>query len=269
MQLYQIDAFTDQPFHGNPACVCILDQPQDDAWMQSLSAEMNLSETAFVLKQSNGFGLRWFTPTKEVSLCGHATLASAHILWEDGCVPPAEKIEFHTLSGLLTIRKDGPWIEMDFPARLVSPADPNSELNQALGITPTHTSKRTVEKGAAYLLEVETEEIVRTMMPDFARLLATDARTVIVTSRSGDAAYDFVSRFFGPAIGINEDPVTGSAHCYLAPYWSARLNKHSLLGLQVSKRAGVVGCEWKGERILLRGQAVTIFKGELLGSGTL
>jgi len=263
MNIYQIDAFTDQPFHGNPACVCILDQPHSDAWMQALSAEMNLSETAFLLKQPDGFGLRWFTPTKEVSLCGHATLASAHILWEDGHVPHTEKIEFHTQSGLLTIRKNGPWTEMDFPTRLVSPADPNPELNQALGITPIHTSKRPLEKGATYLLEVETEEVVRAMAPDFARLLVTDARTVIVTSRSRDSAYDFVSRFFGPAIGINEDPVTGSAHCYLAPYWGARLNKQILLGLQVSKRQGLVGCQWQNERVLLRGQAVTIFKGYL------
>ena len=263
MKIYQVDAFTDQPFKGNPACVCILDQARPDSWMQSLAQEMNLSETAFVLKRENGFDLRWFTPKKEVSLCGHATLATAHILWEDRYLKPTEEARFNTQSGLLTARKDGVWIELDFPARFVVSAEENPDLNQALGVTPQYTNKSSAATGDRYLVEVESEELVRTLTPDFDALAVTNARAVIVTSIAHAREYDFVSRYFAPAVGINEDPVTGSAHCYLATYWGTKLNKRTLTGFQASARTGIVQCSWQGERVLLRGKAITIFKGEL------
>lgn len=264
MKIYQVDSFTDQPFKGNPAGVCVLDAERTDAWMQSLAAEMNLSETAFVRPTTDGFSLRWFTPTKEVSLCGHATLATAHILWARQILQPEQQARFHTLSGLLTASKDGSWIEMDFPAKEVSVVENNPQLNAALGITPICTSQITHDRGTLYLLEVEAEESVRQLAPDFGQLAAIGARAVIVTSRSRTPGYDFVSRFFAPLIGINEDPVTGSAHCYLAPYWETRLGRRPLVGFQVSARTGIVRCHWQGDRVLLRGQAVTVFEGELL-----
>ena len=263
MKIYQVDAFTDQPFKGNPACVCVLDQAHPDSWMQSLAQEMNLSETAFVLTCENGFDLRWFTPKKEVSLCGHATLATAHILWEDQYLTPTEEARFNTQSGLLTAKKDGAWIELDFPARFVVAGEENSELNQALGVVAKSTSKSTTTQGNLYLIEVESEEIVRALTPDFRAMVATNARGVIVTSIAHAQEYDFVSRYFAPAVGINEDPVTGSAHCYLATYWGTKLNKRTCTGFQASARTGIVKCCWKEERVLLRGKAVTIFKGEL------
>jgi PhzF family phenazine biosynthesis protein len=264
MKLFQVDAFADQPFQGNPACVFLMDGSRPDTWMQSLASEMNLSETAFLLKQSQGYSLRWFTPRKEVSLCGHATLAAAHILWEEGILQPDEEIVFNTLSGPLQVRRDRDWILMDFPARYVVAADENPQINQALGIRPTRTSRFSSAKGDLYLLEFEGEKIVREIEPDFERLLVSGARIVIVTSRSQSPEYDFVSRYFAPAIGINEDPVTGSAHCYLAPYWGARLKNRTLVGFQVSERKGTVGCTWVGDRVLLRGKAVTILRGDLL-----
>lgn len=264
MKIYQVDAFTDQAFRGNPACVCILDQTQPESWMQSLSAEINLSETAYLLKQVEGYQLRWFTPKREVSLCGHATLATAHILWTEGYLGADEAVHFNTQSGLLTARfKDG-WIELDFPARFAVSAETNPALNQALGLTPLHTAKKDSPQGDYYLLEVESEEMVKQLTPDFARLAQVGLRSVIVTSRSQTQGYDFVSRYFAPGVGVNEDPVTGSAHCYLAPYWGKKLGKTKLVGMQVSARTGLVGCDWQAERVILKGQAVTIFRGDLL-----
>jgi PhzF family phenazine biosynthesis protein len=264
MKLYQVDAFTDQAFKGNPACVCILDEIRPDAWMMSLSAEMNLSETAFLLKQPGGYNLRWFTPKKEVQLCGHATLATAYILWSEGYLRPDEEACFDTKSGLLTAKLSNGWIEMDFPTCYIEPGEPNLALNQALGLTPICTSKKEVPQGDYYLLEAGGEEIVRKLIPDFAALSKLGIRAALVTSRAQAMEYDFVSRYFAPGVGVNEDPVTGSAHCYLAPYWGKKLNKSKLAGLQVSARSGLVGCEWKDERVILKGQAVTVFKGELL-----
>jgi PhzF family phenazine biosynthesis protein len=263
MRIYQVDAFTDQPFKGNPAAVCILDAARPDAWMQALAAEMNLSETAFPLKQGEGYALRWFTPKQEVRLCGHATLATAHILWAQGYVAPQGQIRFNTKSGPLSAARAGEWIQLDFPARAVTATEIDPELNSALGAIPCYTARSTSARGDTVLVEMESEEIVRALAPDFARLAAGSARTVIVTAPATTAGFDFVSRFFAPAIGIAEDPVTGSAHCYLAPYWGAKLGKTSLVGLQVSARTGIVGCEWQGERVLLRGKAITIFVGEL------
>jgi len=263
MKIYQVDAFTDQPFHGNPACVCFLEEPRPEAWMQAFAAEMNLSETAFLLKQAEGYNLRWFTPKKEVSLCGHATLATAHILWNENYLSSTETARFETLSGLLTARLVSPWIEMDFPARLISTAEANAELNHALGFKPDYTSKASLPLGDYYLLEAESEAVVRELSPDFEHLSRLGLRAVLVTSGAETSKYDFVSRYFAPGIGVNEDPVTGSAHCYLAPYWGQKLNKTSLIGQQLSARGGVVGCDWQGDRVILKGQAVTLIKGDL------
>lgn len=263
MKIYQVDAFTTNPFKGNPAGVCILDEEKPEKWMQSIAMEMNLSETAFLLKQGEEFSLRWFTPKKEVSLCGHATLATAHILWQTGQLKETAVAHFQTKSGLLSAKKDGDWIELDFPARPVKKIHVFRILNLALGAVPVSTSVAASDKGDYYLLELENEEAVRSLNPDFKQLLSINARAVIVTSRADDPAYDFISRFFAPWLGINEDPVTGSAHCYLAPYWSEKLGKTSLTGYQASDRSGVIGCCCEGERVILRGQAVTIFCGDL------
>ncbi len=263
MKIYQVDAFTDKPFKGNPAGVCILEKSMPDEWMRSLAMEMNLSETAFVLSQGEAFSLRWFTPRKEVRLCGHATLATAHTLWEAGLIKNEEPILFDTLSGRLTARRIDGWIELDFPMRKVEPCAANEAINAALGAIPIANFISPSEQGDYYLLEFDKAETVRAMNPDFIQLEKCQARAVIVTSRSDDPAYDFVSRFFAPWLGINEDPVTGSAHCYLAPYWAGKLGKKDFMAYQASARGGVMGCHWEGERVFLRGQAVTIFRGDL------
>jgi predicted PhzF superfamily epimerase YddE/YHI9 len=257
--IYQVDAFTRQPFKGNPAGVCLLDSPQPEAWMQSVAFEMNLSETAFLLPEGDGYKLRWFTPAVEVDLCGHATLASAHILWEAGHLAPGVEARFYTRSGLLTCRQVGEWIEMNFPVKRIEPAVPPVEMISGLGIEPIFTGKNVFD----YLVEVASEEIVRLMKPDFARLKDIDIRGVIVTSRASSPGYDFVSRFFAPRVGVNEDPVTGSAHTALGPFWGERLGKTVMNAYQASARGGELIVELAGERILLRGQAVTVIKGEL------
>src|SRR5688572_3270499 len=221
MLLLQIDAFTSHPFRGNPAAVCLLESERDETWMQTIAAEMNLSETAFLLPREDGFLLRWFTPSVEVALCGHATLASAHLLWEEQVSPPDQQIRFHTKSGLLTADRDGDVIELDFPATPETKSDPAPGLLESLGITdPVYVGRNRFD----YLIEVASEEAVRALDPDHAQLRKIDMRGVIVTSRAASTtAADFVSRFFAPGSGVHEDPVTGSAHCCLAPYWSSRL----------------------------------------------
>jgi PhzF family phenazine biosynthesis protein len=262
--IFQIDAFTDRPFAGNPAAVCLLDAPVDEGWMQDVAREMALSETAFLVKQEDGFDLRWFTPLVEVSLCGHATLASAHFLWEQAHLSPNEPARFHTLSGLLSCRKRGAEIEMDFPSTPPVPAEPPGDLLRALGVEPRFTGRSSV---GDYLVDVGSESVVRGLRPDMTLLASvSDAggvRGVIVTARSDSPDYDFVSRFFAPAAGIPEDPVTGSAHCTLAPYWHAKMGKAQMVGYQASARGGVVGVTDAGERVLLRGRAVTVLKAEL------
>lgn len=257
-----VDAFTAEPFAGNPAAVCILPAPREAAWMRSVAAEMNLAETAFVHPLDDGFELRWFTPTVEVDLCGHATLASAHVLWETGWLSPAEGARFHTRSGLLTAVRRGDWIELDFPStpdEPVAAAPPG--LLEALGVaSPRYLGKSRFD----YLVELESEPAVRALSPDFKLLGRIEARGVIATSRAAAAEYDFVSRFFAPAAGVDEDPVTGSAHCCLAPFWSRRLGKSELVGRQLSARGGVVKVQPRGDRVLLGGQAVTVLRGELL-----
>ena len=258
--IFQVDAFTDRPFAGNPAGVCLIPSSHDDAWMLNVAREMNLSETAFVLRQSDGFSLRWFTPRVEVKLCGHATLASAHILYETGIVKAGEEIRFHTLSDLLSATRRGDWIELDFPAKRLDAGDAPPELLNALGVKPQYVA----ENQGRYLIQVDSEETVRGLKPDFARLRAMPGRCVIVTSRSDSSEYDFVSRYFAPWIGIDEDPVTGSSHSYLATFWSAQLGKCAFTARQLSARGGVLRVRLDGERVHLSGQAVTILRGELV-----
>jgi PhzF family phenazine biosynthesis protein len=258
-RITQVDAFTDKPFRGNPAAVCILDTPRDEAWMQSVAQEMNLSETAFLHRGEDGFNLRWFTPTVEVALCGHATLASAHVLWENEFLKQGEQARFHTKSGLLTAVQQGAWIELDFPATHVEATTAPAELIEALGVTPLFTGRNAFD----YLVQVEDEDVVRSAAPDFALLRTIGVRGVIVTSRAATEEFDFVSRFFAPGSGIDEDPVTGSAHCALAPFWSERLGKNEMLAFQASSRGGVVRTRCNDERVLLGGQAVTVLHGEL------
>lgn len=260
MKIFHVDAFTDTAFHGNPAAVCILSEPRNDSWMQHIAFEMNLSETAFLYNQGDHYKLRWFTPTVEVDLCGHATLASAHILWERGYVQPEEPIHFDTRSGILTARTDGEWIELDFPAEPAQESPPPDNLLKALAIDPLYVGKNRFD----YLVEVESEEIVRGIEPDFDILATVPCRGVIVTSIARPEDYDFVSRFFAPAVGIHEDPVTGSAHCCLGPFWKERLNKDELKAFQLSKRGGFLRVRIKGDRTYIAGQAITIVSGELL-----
>jgi PhzF family phenazine biosynthesis protein len=256
----QVDAFSAKPFGGNPAAVCVLAHAADKKWMHHVAREMNLSETAFLFRHDDAWNLRWFTPTVEVDLCGHATLASAHVLWEDGHLPHGAQARFDTRSGRLTADRRGEWIEMDFPSQATTPAPPPDSLLEALGVQGKYVGKNRTD----YLVEIESEAELRALSPDFTRLGRLPIRGVIVTAKASSAGFDFVSRFFGPGSGVDEDPVTGSAHCALAPYWSAKLGKSSLLGFQASARGGVVAVRVAGDRVILGGQAVTVLRGELL-----
>ena len=257
--IYVVDAFSDVPFAGNPAAVCILPEAADAGWMQSIAAEMNLSETAFLSREGDGFRLRWFTPTVEVDLCGHATLASAHILWQINNLGPDEQARFYTRSGLLTATRAGAWIELDFPAKPETAADAPDGLIGALGVRPIYIGKNQFD----YLVEVETEADVRGLSPDYRALRTLPARGIMVTSRASTPGYDFVSRFFAPGSGIDEDPVTGSAHCCLAPYWQAKLGKNEFVVYQASQRGGILRLRVNGERVAIGGQAFTVLRGEL------
>jgi len=257
--IFAVDAFTDRPFRGNPAAVCLLPGPRDDRWLQDVGAEMNLSETAFLLPEGDGFRLRWFTPAVEVDLCGHATLASAHVLWQEGRAERGSAIRFHTRSGVLTAAPRGEAIALDFPATPPTPADPPAGVTGALGLTPRFVGRTRFD----YLVEADTADAVRQLRPDFRRLREVGVRGIIVTARSDDPAFDFVSRFFAPGAGIDEDPVTGSAHCSLGPFWAGRLGRTELTGYQASARGGVVRVEVGGERVTLIGQAVTVWRGAL------
>ena len=258
--IVQVDAFTARPFAGNPAAVCVLPAPRGEGWMQDVAREMNLSETAFLHRRGDEWELRWFTPTTEVELCGHATLASAHVLWEDGHLPPDAEARFHTRSGLLTARRSGGWIEMNFPAKPAEESVPSPELVRALGVEPLYVGRSHFDA----LVEVESEEVVRALRPDLGLLRQVDARGVIVTSRAATPGFDFVSRFFAPRVGVDEDPVTGSAHCCLAPYWKKRLGRDGLVGFQASARGGVVRVRTEEDRVVLAGEAVTVLRGELV-----
>jgi PhzF family phenazine biosynthesis protein len=259
-EIFQVDAFTDKPFAGNPAAVCVLPEAADEAWMQHLANEMNLSETAFLVRQGDGFNLRWFTPAVEVELCGHATLASAHILWEQGFLPPENPARFYTKSGLLSAARKDTWIELDFPAEPEKQTEIPQDLFKAFGTPAQYVGRNRFD----FILEFESAETVRKMSPDFTLLSTLSARGFIATSRSDAGAYDFVSRFFAPAAGVNEDPVTGSAHCCLGPYWAKKLGKNELTGYQASGRGGVIKVRTGDDRVYIAGQAVTVMRGNLL-----
>jgi PhzF family phenazine biosynthesis protein len=259
LRIVTVDAFTDMPFSGNPAAVCVLPEERDDRWMANVAREMNLSETAFLRRGEDGFRLRWFTPAVEVDLCGHATLASAHVLWEEGHAPAGSEIRFHTRSGLLTAARDGEHIELDFPALAPEPCDTPAGLLEALGTRATVVQKSRFD----LLVEVESEAEVRRLRPDHTALRALGTRGIMVTAR-GEGEHDVVSRFFAPGAGIDEDPVTGSAHCCLGPYWAGKLGKTTLVCYQASERGGTVRVRLAGDRVKLSGRAVTVMRGDLL-----
>jgi len=260
LKIVQVDAFADRAFRGNPAAVCILPAARDERWMQEVAREMNLAETAFLHPEDGDYRLRWFTPAVEVALCGHATLASAHVLWEEGHLPAGRQARFHTQSGLLTANRAGDWIELDFPATPPAPAAPPAGLAAALRAGTRWVGRSKFD----YLVELESEDAVRGLKPDLAALERVDARGIIVTARATTPGFDFVSRFFAPQTGVPEDPVTGSAHCALAPFWSERLHRPELTGYQASARGGVVRVRLAGDRVVLGGQAITVLRGELV-----
>ncbi len=256
-----VDAFTDKPFAGNPAAVCVLEADPERHWMQQVAREMNLSETAFLVPRGAEWALRWFTPTVEVDLCGHATLAAAHVLYETGRVEPRDTARFRTRSGNLTARREGRRIILDFPALPSAWADAPPDLAEALGVKPVQVAKYQFD----FLVELPSEAAVRDLTPDLARVALLPARGLVVTAVATTPGFDFVSRFFAPQSGVPEDPVTGSAHCALGPYWAERLGRTDLLAYQASARGGLVRVGVRGDRIDLAGDAVTVVRGELLG----
>ncbi|WP_202080617.1 PhzF family phenazine biosynthesis protein [Caldalkalibacillus salinus] len=260
MRLLQVDAFTDKPFGGNPAAVCILNEAQTDDWMQSLAAEMNLSETAFLLEEGEGvYRLRWFTPTTEVDLCGHATLASAHALWEEDLVQGDDEILFHTNSGPLTAERSNGWITLNFPVVGHEEGPVPPQVTEAIGVDPV----RVVKSDFDYVVELASEAQVRQLSPDMGMLAELVDHGVIVTSQADDGPFDIVSRVFCPGLGVPEDPVTGSAHCALALYWQQKLNQHEFDAFQASPRGGILKLQLQDDRVQLQGQAVTVLRGSL------
>lgn len=256
-----VDAFAAKPFGGNPAAVCLLPRPADAAWMQHVAREMNLSETAFLVRRDDGaYDLRWFTPAVEVDLCGHATLASAHVLWESGYLPAGSRAVFHTRSGKLSANQRSGWIEMDFPAEPDQPTAAPAGLAAGLNADPVYVGRNRFD----YLVELKSEATVRNLAPDAARLSEIDTRGVIVTALADTDGFDFVSRFFAPGTGIAEDPVTGSAHCCLGPYWQRRLGVADFTAWQASERGGLVKVVVRDDRVTLSGRAVTVLRGELV-----
>jgi PhzF family phenazine biosynthesis protein len=260
-RIVQVDAFTAEPFRGNPAAVCVLEEPREEGWLAAVARETNLSETAFLHPEDDGWRLRWFTPRVEVDLCGHATLASAHVLWEDGHLPADQVAQFYTRSGRLSALRGDAWIELDFPATEAARETAPDGLLEALGID---AAVATARSRFDWLVEVTSEAVVRSLSPDFSRLRHVRARGVIVTARADEGAeHDFVSRFFAPAVGVDEDPVTGSAHCALTPWWAAQLGVTEMVGFQASERGGTVRVALDGQRVRLSGRAVTVMRGEL------
>ena len=259
--IIQVDSFTNTPYKGNPAAVCVLEAAQEDEWMQLVAREMNLSETAFVIKQGTEYNLRWFTPTTEVPLCGHATLATAHVLWTEGYASTGQGIKFQTKSGLLTAKYQDDWIELDFPVNRSQDIPPITKLQDALGAR----IKTFAYNSLGYLVELDSPKTVERLHPNFSLIKQLPVANVIVTSLAAEhSPYDFVSRFFAPGLGIDEDPVTGAAHCCLAPYWRDRLHQDSFLAYQASSRGGEMKVNYDGgDRVLLQGQAITVMRGEL------
>ena len=259
LPLYQVDAFTAEAFCGNPAGVVILPEKMPDQWMQAVAKEMNLSETAFLLEEQDGFSLRWFTPKLEVNLCGHATLASAHILFEKGYLEPSVTANFNTLSGLLCASISEGWVALNFPTLSLDQIPVSDQIIQALGFSPKIVFKTDVN----ILVEMESPDEVKEYIPDFLKLAELPYQGLIITAGGGGKKYDFVSRYFAPRAGIDEDPVTGSVHCSLAPYWAPKLNKHEFNAYQASERGGILKIKLENDRVILKGQAVTIFSGNL------
>ncbi len=258
--IVQVDAFTQQPFSGNPAAVCVLSEAASDRWMLHVAQEMNLSETAFLVPQADGFQLRWFTPTCEVKLCGHATLASAHVLWTEGYLPTDAIAKFHTQSGLLLAQRYGDWIQLDFPVNPATKVDTPESLSTALqaSIVATYHSP------LGYLVELASEQQVRRLTPNFEMLKANGMDVIVTSAAEVGSEVAFVSRFFAPTLGIPEDPVTGSAHCCLAPFWRDRLGQDEFLAYQASQRGGQIKVRYDGgDRVLLLGQSITVMRGEL------
>lgn len=264
MPCFHVDAFTARPFRGNPAVVCLIDGPRPTRWLQAVAAEMNLSETAFVRPVARGFQLRWFTPKVEVDLCGHATLAAAHVLWSERVARKGRELSFRTRSGVLTAVAAGDAIELDFPARIARPCERPAGLARALGV-PIGAAVRAVAKNQDDLLvELDHERHVRALRPDFVALAKLPVRGVAVTAPAKARGITFVSRFFAPRVGVDEDPVTGSAHCALAPWWRDRCGRDSMVGAQLSARGGEVGVRIAGDRVKLIGRAVTLVRGQLV-----
>lgn len=260
-EIFQVDAFAERPFTGNPAGVCILERMPPEKWMQAVAAEMNVAETAFLVRRGDGsYDLRWFTPSIEVDLCGHATLASAHILWQENHLQGSERARFHTKSGPLTAWHEGETIRMDFPSEPVAAVEAPAALVSALGVPFVFAGKNRMD----WLVEVADEAAVRAVRPNLRDVVSLNVRGVIVTAVSATPDRHFVSRFFAPGAGVDEDPVTGSAHCALAPYWSAKLGKTALAGYQVSARGGLVECTIVDDRVVLGGRAVTVLRAKLL-----
>ena len=264
VRIVHVDAFTNRPFAGNPAAVCVLAANPPEQWMRDVAREMNLSETAFLVPQDGGYHLRWFTPAVEVDLCGHATIASAHVLWEDGQMALDAPARFHTRSGLLSAAKRGHWIELDFPATSAEPAQAPAGLLEALSPGSALDARFVGRSKFDYLVEVASEKVLRGLDPDHSSLRKIPVRGVVVTARSESAEFDFVSRFFAPGSGIDEDPVTGSSHCALGPHWARQLGKTKLMAYQASARGGVVRVSMEGDRVILGGQAVTVLRGEVI-----
>lgn len=256
LQIFQADAFASGLFKGNPAAVVPLNEWLSDHLMQQIAAENNLSETAFFIPEGDHFHIRWFTPKAEVNLCGHATLATAHVLFNELNFQERQ-IEFHSKSGILTVEKVEDKLQLDFPADFAIEVAPVSVFTEAFGAPPLKTLKGRTD----YLLLFDSEETIRKIKPDIRLLLSTDARGIIITAPGNEV--DFVSRFFAPAVGVNEDPVTGSAHTTLIPFWANRLNKTELTALQLSERGGQLWCCLAGDRVLIAGKAVTYLQGEI------
>lgn len=257
-QIFQVDAFTNRPFAGNPAGVVLVAYEKSDDWMRSFAREMNLSETAFLLKAGDGYHLRWFTPKVEVSLCDHATLASAHVLFSEAMVSGNATILFSSASGVLKARFEKGWIELDFPALEIKPVSSTPQIDQAIGFSP----REIFESDVNLLVELDSFDAVREYQPDFLKIFHLPYQGLIITSRM-PSGFDFASRYFAPRAGINEDPVTGSAHCSLATYWAEKLGKSEFNAFQASERTGELKVKLEKGRVLIQGQAVTIFKGEL------
>jgi len=259
-KLYQVDAFSREPFKGNPAAVCLLAQIEPDEWMQSLAAEMNLSETAFLLQEGDDWGLRWFTPKTEVDLCGHATLASAKVLFETRPELRDHPIRFQTRSGTLAARWQDGKVTLDFPVMRYQPIPIDPEVTEVLGFQPV----KAVFSGTYFLFEAENPQFVLDTHPDMDELGKLLMPEIIITARSQNPSYDFISRFFAPQLGIPEDPVTGSAHCLLSPYWAEKLGKLEFSAFQASARGGELKLQLVGDRVYITGEAKLIFTATLL-----